>query len=139
MPTYTKLVSRHDLIELDGTDYSNCFRTFGMTSADTLEDASGFSVSGVDENLPGARAQGFAGEAFYTEEFAAAIWPMHNNRTVVQVQWTPNGLVNTAAKTYYAMCTIGEFSPSDTRGSVSTTPFTATVADENGITQGTGT
>ncbi len=139
MPTYTKLVSRHDLIEIDGTDYSNCFRVFGMTSTDALEDVSGFSVSGVDENLPGARAQGFNGEAFYTEEFAAAIWALHNNRTVVQVQWTPNGLVLSTSKTYYAMCTIGEFSPTNTRGSASTTPFTATVSDSNGIRQATGT
>lgn len=139
MPTYSKVVSRHDRIEIDGTDYANDFRVFGMTSSDTLEDASGFSVSGVDEDLPGARAQSFQGECFYTEEMAADLWPIHNNRTVVQVLWQPNGLRNPAALTYYANCTIGEFSPSNTRGSVSTSPFTATVADENGITQAAGT
>lgn len=139
MTTYTKVVSKHDRIEIDGTDYSNDFRVFGMTSSDTLEDVSGFSVTGVKEQLPGDREQGFHGTFFYTEESAADLWDLHNNRTVVEVLWQPNGLIDPTAKTYYANCTINEFSPENTRGSASTSPFTATVADANGIAQATGT
>lgn len=139
MPTYTKLVSKHDRIEIDGTDYSNSFRVFGMTSSDTLVDVSGFSVTGVDENLPGPRAQSFQGEFFFSDGFVQVLWPLHSNRTVVEMLWQPNGLVDATAQTFYANVTINEFSPSNTRGDPSTSPFTATVADETGITMATGT
>ena len=59
--------------------------------------------------------------------------------TAAQIQWQPNGLVNSSATVFYGNCTINEFSPTDTRGSVSTSPFSATVADENGISNATGT
>lgn len=136
---FTKLIARHDRISIDGTDVSNAFRQFGLTSTHSEEDASGFSVSGVDETLPGATAQGFTGEFFMTEEIISFLLTLHLNRTVVEIQWQPNGLVNTAATVFYANCTINEFSPTDTRGSVSTSPFSATVADENGINHATGT
>ena len=136
---FTKLIARHDFIEIDGTDCSNAFRTFGLTSDDTEEDISGFSISAVDETLPGGRAQGFAGEAFYTEELATLLWPIYNARTVVQIIWKPNGLIDAAALTYYANCTITEYNPSDTRGSASTIPFAAKTADTTGIVQAEGT
>jgi len=139
MPTYTKKVSKHDRIELDGTDYSNCFRTFGFTSEKEKVPVGGFSVGGNDENLNGATAQAFVGEAFYTEEFAGVVWDWHNDDTVIQVLYQPDGLVNSTAKTYYAFCTVGEFSPSNTFGQASTTPFRADTADSSGITQATGT
>jgi hypothetical protein len=134
-----KVTAKHDRIEIDGTDYSNNFRVFGMTSENSEEDVSGFSVSGNDETLPGSRAQGFTGEAFYTEAFAAAMWPLHINNTIVEVLWQPNGLIDSAAKTYYANCTINQWDPNNTRGSVSTTPFSAKPADANGIQQAAGT
>lgn len=131
---YTKLVSRHDRISIDGTDVSNAFREFNVTSSDTQEDASGFSVTGVDETLPGARAQGFNGEFFITEETLELLWPIHDNRELVEIQWQPNGLVNATAGVFYGNCYITEVAATDTRGSVSTSPFTAVVGDENGIT-----
>ncbi len=137
--TYTKLIARHDRISIDGTDVSNAFREFGLTSQHSEEDASGFSVSGVDETLPGATAQGFTGEFFMTEEIISLLYTLHKNKTVVEIQWQPNGLVNSSATVFYGNCTINEFSPTDTRGSVSTSPFSATVADENGISNATGT
>lgn len=136
---YTKVVAKHDRIEIDGTDYSNAFSEFGFTSEHSTVDASGFSVSGVDESLPGNTAQGFSGTMFVTEETVAAIFPLHKNKTVVEILWQPNGLVDAGATVFYGNCTINTFSPSDTRGSVSTTPFSATIADENGITSAAGT
>src|SRR5262245_35101222 len=136
---YTKRVSKHERITIDGTDVSNAFREFGLTSTHSEEDASGFSVTGVDETLPGNTSQGFNGEFFVTEEITDLLWPIHSGRTVVPVEWQPNGLVDTTATVFYANCTINEFSPTDTRGSVSTSPFSATVADENGITAAAGT
>lgn len=136
---FTKKVAKHDRIEIDGTDYSNAFRQFGFTSEHSEEDVSGFSVSGVDETLPGNTAQGFTGEMFYTEESAPAIWDLHRNKTIVEIVFQPDGLVNPSATVYYANCTINQFGPADTRGSVSVMPFSARPADENGIQSGAGT
>jgi hypothetical protein len=136
---YTKRVSKHDRISIDGVDVSNAFREFGLSSAKSTEDASGFSVSGIDETLPGATTQTFNGEFFITEEITDLLWPLHVNDTVVEIQWQPNGLVDSTATVFYGNCTINEFSPTDTRGSVSTSPFTATTADEDGIQAAAGT
>jgi hypothetical protein len=137
--SFSKKVAKHDRIEIDGTDYSNAFRQFGFSSEHSTEDVSGFSVSGNDETLPGSTAQGFTGEMFYTEESAPAIWALHKDRTIVEVLFQPDGLVNPTATTYYAMCTINQFGPADTRGQVSVMPFSATPATEDGIQSATGT
>jgi hypothetical protein len=136
---FTKKIAKSDRIEIDGTDYSNAFRVFGFTSEHSEEDVSGFSATGVDETLPGSTAQGFTGEMFYTEESAPDIWDLHINKTVVEVLYQPNGLVDGSATTYYANCTINQFGPANTRGQVSVMPFSAKPADENGIQSGAGT
>lgn len=133
MPTYTKLIARHDHIEIDGTDVSNSFSQFGRPSTDALEDVSGFSATGVDEKLPGSRDQTFTGVAFYTEELALIVEPLYTNRTPCVITWQPDGLVDSTRETYSGTCIITEFSPDNTRGSASTFPFTA-VPDANGIT-----
>jgi hypothetical protein len=131
---YTKLIARHDKISIDGTDVSNSFRQFGYSSEHSEEDVSGFSVSGNDEVLPGRTAQGFTGEAFYTEELAALVEPLHRARTVCTIAWQPDGLVDATREVYSGECTINTFGPANTRGSVSTMPFAARAADETGIT-----
>lgn len=136
---FTKKVAKSDRIEIDGTDYSNAFRQFGFSSEHSEEDVSGFSASGVDETLPGATAQGFTGEMFYTEESAPAIWALHIAKDIVEVLYQPNGLVDSTATVYYANCTINQFGPANTRGQVSVMPFSAKPADENGIQSATGT
>jgi hypothetical protein len=136
--TYTKQIARHDKITIDGTDVSNAFQVFGRPSTDSLEDVSGFSATGVDESLPGSRAQTFTGTAFYTEEFGALVEPLYNNRTAVVITWQPDGLVDATREIYSGTCTITEFSPDNTRGSASTMPFTAT-PDANGIAVGNWT
>lgn len=133
---YTKLVARHDKITIDGTDVSNSFRQFGFSSEHSEEDVSGFSVSGNDEVLPGRTATGFTGEAFYTEELATLVYPLHANRTVCTIAWQPDGLVDATREIYSGECTINTFGPANTRGSVSTMPFAARAADEDGITVG---
>lgn len=130
---FTKIVAKHDKITIGGTDYSNAFNEFGFTSEHSTVDASGFSVSGVDETQPGNTAQGFAGTMFVTDETVAGIFPLHINKTPTEITWQPNGLIDSGATIFRGTCTINTFSPSDTRGSVSTTPFSATIADENGI------
>ena len=49
-------------------------------------------MSGVDEKLPGPRAQGFNGTMFVTAETLANIYPMHDTRSIVQILWQQNGL-----------------------------------------------
>jgi hypothetical protein len=131
---FTKLISRHDKITIDGVDVSNSFRQFGYSSEHSEEDVSGFSVSGNDEVLPGRTAQSFTGEAFYTEELSAIVEPLHRARTVCTIAWQPDGLIDASREVYSGECTINQFGPANTRGAVSTMPFTARAADETGIT-----
>lgn len=131
---YTKQIARHDKVMIDGTDVSNAFRQIGFESEHSEEDVSGFSVTGNDETLPGRTASGFSGEFFYTEEIAAILYPIHANRTIVEMSWQPDGLVDATREIYIGNVTINTFSPNNTRGSVSTSPFSARAADEDGIT-----
>lgn len=136
---YTKDIAKHDKITIDGTDVSNAFSEFGLDSEHSEEDVSGFSVSGVDETLPGATAQGFTGTCFYTPELYAILWPLHRDKTVVELTWQPDGLNDTAREVYYANVTINQFSPRAARGSRREFPFSAKIADSNGITAAAAT
>lgn len=131
---YTKKVARHDKVTIDGTDVSNSFREIGYTSEHSEEDVSGFSVDGNDETLPGSTAQAFAGEAFYTEELAAIVEPLHRARTNCVITWQPDGLVDATREIYSGTCTINQFGPANTRGSVSVMPFNAKPSTSAGIT-----
>lgn len=134
-----KVIARHDRISIDGTDVSNLFNEFGFASEDSEVDVSGFSETGNDETLPGSRAQGFEGQAFYTEELAAIVNPIHFNREVVEIQWQPNGLVDPTATVYYADCNISRVSPKSTRGQAAVQPFSAKTATATGIQYAAGT
>ena len=136
---YTKKISRHDKITIDGTDVSNSFRTFGFSSEHSQEDVSGFSATGNDEFLPGSTTQEFNGEAFYTEELGAIVQPLHANRTQTVITWQPDGLVDATREIYSGTCVIFTFGPSDTRGSVAVMPFVARAATSAGITVGNWT
>lgn len=130
---YTKLIARHDKILIDDVDVSNSFRTFGYASEHAEEAVGGFSASGVEEFLAGLTTQGFSGEAFYTEELASLIEPLHRNRTVCTISYQPNGLVDATREIFYGECIINTFGPENTFGSVSTMPFAARPADSDGI------
>lgn len=136
---YTKKIALYDKITIDGTDASNAFRSFGFSSEDADVDVSGFSATGTEETLSGTRAQGFEGEAFYTEELAALLWPIYNTREIVGVRWTPGGLVTAGNKSYYGLCQLRTFNPNDTRGDVQVMTVVFKAADSAGITQATGT
>jgi hypothetical protein len=114
--TYTKKIARHDKITIDGVDVSNSFSVFGRPSSDSVEDVSGFSVTGTDETLPGTRTQSFSGTAWYTEELGAIVEPLYKNRTNTTITWQPDGLVDATREIYSGVCVINEFSPEDTRG-----------------------
>ena len=123
---YTKKVSRHDKITIDGVDVSNSFREFGFSSENTVEDVTGFSASGTQETLPGITNQSFVGEAFYTEELGAIVQPLHANRTSCVITWQPDGLVDATREIYSGTVLINTFGPTNTVGGVSVMPFAAT-------------
>lgn len=131
--TFTKIVALHDRITIDGVDYSNAFRTFGLTSDGNTVDVSGFSVSGADETLMGSKAQSFSGDVYITSETVAFLFPLHTNNSIFEVAWQPNGLVDGTAPTFHGNCQLRTFDPTDTRGDASVSPVTFTVADQNGI------
>ena len=132
--TYTKLIARSDRITIDGTDVSNSFREFGYSSEHTSEDVTGFSSTGTAETLAGVTTQAFTGEAFYTEELAAIIEPLHRNRTACVISWQPNGLADPTREIYTGTCTINQFGPANTVGSVAVMPFNAKPSTSTGIT-----
>jgi hypothetical protein len=138
---WTKLVSKHDRIVIDGTDMSNDFRRFGLTAEDSEEDVSGFSESGFDETLAGSTSVEFSGEAFYTEEAADILYPLFANRPkeTVEVYWQPNGLADSSARAFWADCQILRFGPENQRGSVSVMPFSAKPSTEDGLQSDSGT
>lgn len=136
---YTKQISRHDKITFDGTSVENSFRTFGYSSEHAQEDVTGFSATGTTETLPGATTQSFQGEAFYTEELAAIVEPLHRARTPVVITWQPNGLVDATREIYSGTCIINTFGPANTVGGVSVMPFAATPSLAAGITVGNWT
>ena len=131
---YTKLVAKSDKILIDGTDVSNSFRQFGYSSEHSEVDVSGFSAAGTDETLPGNTAQSFTGEAFYTEELAAIVEPLHRAKTAIVISWQPNGLVDATREIYSGTCIINQFGPANTRGDVSVMPFNAKPSLAAGIT-----
>ena len=131
---YTKKVSKSDKILIDGTDVSNSFRTFGYSSEHSEVDVSGFSATGTDETLPGNTTQTFQGEAFYTEELAAIVEPLHRNKTNCVISWQPDGLVDATREIYSGSCYIFTFGPSNTVGDIAVMPFSAKAATSAGIT-----
>jgi|KBSMisStandDraft_5_1062788.scaffolds.fasta_scaffold01470_6 hypothetical protein len=137
--SYTKGIALHDEIHIDGNDVSNAFRSFGFAGEDSDVDVSGFSVTGNDESLSGTRAQSFEGEAFYTPELWAILWPLFDDRTVFEVVWRPNGLIDSSRETYYGNVQLRSFNPNATRGDVQVMTCTFKAADETGIQSTDGT
>ena len=131
---YTKKIARHDKVVIDGTDVSNAFRQLGFTGTNAVEDVTGFSATGNVEELAGRTTTGFTGEMYYTEESAAIVYPIFANRSIVEMSWQPDGLVDASREIYIGNVQINEFSPANTVGSVMTSPFSASAADEDGIT-----
>ena len=134
MPTYTRRMASHCKVTIDGTDVSNSFRRFKRISENALEPAGGFNTTGVAETLPGERTQGFEGDAWYTEELALIVGPIHDNRSTCVITMQPYGLIDATREIFTATCYITTFEPEEEFGSVSTFPFQATVATAAGIT-----
>jgi hypothetical protein len=131
--SYTKQIALSDKITIDGTDVSDAFRSFGLTSEDEQVDVSGFNATGADEFLQGKRTQSFQGEVFYTSEIYTLLYPIYANRTVVEVEWQPDGLSDATREVYYGNCSMLQFSPTTTRGDVAAYSVTLAAADAAGI------
>ena len=130
---FTKSIALHHKISADGEDVSNAFRTFGAPSTKAVQDASGFSVSGADENLVGARADRFEGEMFDTPESFAIFKALYDNGTIFVMTGQPEGLVDPSREVYYGNVQMTAWGGVIARGSVSVFPVTFIPADEFGI------
>ena len=131
---YTKKIAKFDKILIDDVDVSNSFSEFGYSSEKERVDVSGFSSSGTDEFLPGSTTQGFSGTAFYTEELAAIVEPLHRNNTLATISWQPDGLADATREIYYGECYINTFEAPNEVGAVAVTPFAATPGPGETIT-----
>lgn len=132
--TYTKDIALSDEIHIDGVDVSDAFRSFGFSSEDEQVDVSGFNATGSDEFLQGKRTQSFSGEAFYTPELYALLYPLYRDRSTFVVKYTPNGLADPTREYYSGNCNIQAFNPNATRGDVRVMTVTLNAADAAGIT-----
>jgi hypothetical protein len=130
---FTKKIALHDKITVDGQDMSNAFDTFGFSSEHASVPASGFSVSGTDENLAGTTTQTLEGEAFLTSESYGILYYLHVNRTIFPLQWQPDGLVDSTRETYSGNVQLLTFTPAATRGEVYKMTCTFSAADATGI------
>jgi hypothetical protein len=135
---FTKDIARHDEILIDNEDCSNAFRSFNFSSEHTKEIVTGFSVTGNEESLPGATTQQFTGEAYYTPELYAILYPLHANRTIFPVQHQPDGLVDNTRETYIGNCTLNSFNPNAEVGGVRVMQLAFDPADATGIVATTG-
>ena len=130
---FTKDIALHHLITADGEDVSNAFRSFGQPSTKAVQDASGFSASGSDEQLVGAKTQTFEGEMFNTPESFALFKPLFDDGTIFPMTWQPEGLVNPAREVYYGNVQMTQWGAPVTRGDVEAFPVTFIAADADGI------
>ena len=141
-PTYVsrpKKTDKKDRIAVDGTDYSNAFQAFGVSSTKSTEDAGAFNETGVTETVPGATTQTFTGTMYNIEDIRSTFWEFHAADTVVEVQWQPNGLEDPTADVFYGNMTLQEFSPQSTFGQVTSFSVTFITADSSGIQLAAGT
>ena len=133
MTDFTKDIALHHAITADGEDVSNAFRSFGQPSTKAVQDASGFSQSGADEQLVGAKTQTFEGEMFNTPETYALFKPLFDAGTIFEVTWQPEGLVDPHREIYYGMVQMTAWGATVTRGDVEAFPVSFVAADANGI------
>lgn len=141
-PSYVsrpKQADKRDRIAIDGTDYSNAFSQFGLTSSKSQEEAGAFNPDGIIETVPGATTQSFTGQMYNISSVKDALWDIHKNDTVVEVQWQEDGLDSNTNSVFYGNCTIAEFSPQSTFGTVTSFQVTFITADSAGIQRAAGT
>lgn len=141
-PTYVnrpKRATKRDRISADGTDYSNAFSEFGVSSSKSTEPAGGFNPTGVEETVPGAVTQSFTGTLYNIPEVIAVFWDWHINDTVIEMQWQIDGLLDDSGDVFYGNVTIQELSPISTFGQVTSFAFSAITADADGIQLAAGT
>ena len=102
-----------DRVKIDGTTFSagEC-SSVDPEDEKAEQDASGFSVSGRDEKVSGNRTQSVTFEFFHTEETFALLYPIYDEGEIVDIEWQPDGLVDTGRETLYGpgemtVCKVG--------------------------------
>lgn len=131
--SYTKQIALHDRISVDGTDISNLFRSFSLDTTDEDVDVSGFSESGNEESLSGRRAQSMTGEAFYTPEGHAILYSLYVNRTVFEIEWQPDGLIDNTREVWSGDVQLRSYPPAAQRGEARVMQLTFKAATSDGI------
>ena len=128
-----KEIVLHDQLIIDGTDYSNLLRDPSLSSENERVDASGMSVSGNDEFLPGKRTQSMTFTMFLTEELRDALWPLHRDRETFSIIYRPHGLVEPGRPAFFGIAVLNTFPWEGSRGEVRTGSITFDAGDEDGF------
>lgn len=129
-----KEIALHDRVDIDGTDMSNLVRGVERESEQEQVDVSGFSVSGQDEFLAGAQTKSITFEVFGggTAE-QKNLLEIHENRTVVWIEWQPDGLLDSSRETLVGNALLISYPTGSARKEVRATPARFVPADENGF------
>lgn len=108
-----------DRVEIDATTFSagECSSVDPEDSKEE-QDASGFSVSGRDEKVSGNRTQSITFEFFHTETTFALLYPIYDNATIVNIEWQPDGLVDTGRETLYGPAELVSLKVGAARGEI---------------------
>lgn len=133
-----KNIALKDFVEVDGTDLSDMARAVTPVSERTLVDASGFNATGSDENLVGNRTSSLTVTFFDDTDSGSVhetLWQPHLDATPVLVRWRRDqtAAVSATDPSLEANAYVRTYSPSRTRGDVSTFECEFVSADPTGF------
>lgn len=129
-----KEIALHDRVEVDGTDVSRYARAVNFSSEHERVEVGGFTVSGADEYLAGRTVQEFEVEFFHGANIHGLLYELHADRTVFDIEWQPQGLVESGREVLAGNVQLLTYNPNAERGGVRVITATFTAADENGLT-----
>jgi hypothetical protein len=133
-----KRVALKDHVQVDTQDLSNFARSVRLTSEHARIDVSGFSATGANEYLAGSTEQSLAVEfygAYGASETHATLYPIHKNRTIVPIQWRPDGTnpISATNPELRGNAQIYSYGPGSVRGDTDTFEVVFNAADAAGF------
>jgi hypothetical protein len=130
-----KDISLKDSVVVDDTDLSEYCKAWHPVSEFNLVDASGFNISGSDENLVGARASSAVATFFTTDEVHDVLWPAHFNRDIISfvARKDMSAAVSATNPEFRGHVYVQNYNPDRNRGDVGTFDVSFIAADSDGL------
>lgn len=129
-----KEIALYDRVSVDSNDVSDYCSAVATESENEQVDVSGFNAGGTDEFLAGKRTQAITFTFFAGPEIHAILEPIHTERSLVEIEWQPAGLIDGTRETLSGMAQLLTYPPSAERGSPRTIEARFTPGDAGGLT-----